>query len=229
MIGSRAAALLASVSVGVVCAQSPFVVSLHGLKHSVPGKAVKPFERGQKLLAKEEVDKAIVELRKAVAIDADFTEAGVLLGAAYLKSDQPDEAVSVLSHTVHVDPYCAGGWRNLAVGYIMLQPFDDAESAARRSIEAAHADSGAWMVLGMALVFQHKFTDEARIMLTRVQAEYPMATLLLAQISAARGNLADARSKITAYLDGGDDEARDKAFRWLAILDGKSSTASLAR
>lgn len=196
-------------------------VSVARLGHKVPGKARKEFDKAVKAAEKNDSQKAIEHLKKAIEIDPDFMEAYNNLGARYLRINQPAEAAVQLERAVQLDGSSSQAHSNLAIAYLMLQRFDEAEREAREAVTLDSTSNSARYVLGMALAAQNRDSQEAVLNLDAAAREIPKARLTAAQVLARDGQRAAAAAELRKYLDSGHGENREEVQEWLAELEEK--------
>lgn len=202
------------------------IVTLQQLKHEVPGKATKEWERSEKAREKGDYAGAIAHLRKAIAIDPEFVGARNNLGAILLFSGKYQEAIPELEECIKLDPDNSLPYSNLTIAYLMKKDFEGAERAARRTNDIDRTSTRAKLVLGLTLVMEEKLTDEALNLLLRAAEDFPQARLLSARIYAARGKADEAETAIHEYLASGDTTGTDMANEWLSIIRKARETVS---
>jgi Flp pilus assembly protein TadD len=194
-------------------------VSVRELRHRVPEKALKLYQKGRVLLEKRKTEDAIPLLQKSVNADPGFTAAQNDLAVAYLQQSQPDLAIEHLQTVLDCDPSFPEVDSNLAIAYIQAGQITSAESAARQALKVNSRGNKARLILGVVLLLQNKFTHEVVDLLTRAESEFPEAGLMLARVSAAHGDIAGAKSKIMKYLSTGTERGRDLGQSWLRVLE----------
>lgn len=194
-------------------------VSVARLGHKVPGKAQKEFDRAVKAAERNDSQKAIEHLKKAIEIDPDFMEAYNNLGARYLRMNQPAEAAVYLERAVELDGSSSQAHSNLAIAYLLLQRFEEAEREARQAVTLDATSNRARYVLGMALAAQNRDPQEAAINLDAAAREIPKARLTAAHVLARDGQRAAAAAELRKYLDSGHNEGREEVQEWLAELE----------
>jgi tetratricopeptide (TPR) repeat protein len=175
-------------------------VTLHELSHHVPGRAVKEFERAQKATNEGEKERAIAHYQKAIAADPEFLAAINNLGVTYFDLNRVDVAIEQFTKAIAVDPHAAAPQINLALVHFRQGRFADAERAARRAVDLDHVNRYAQLVLGVSTIMKGNFTAEAERSLTQAAPEYTIAKVWLAIGLSARGDLANARDHLRAYL-----------------------------
>jgi len=194
-------------------------VSVRELRHRVPEKAFKLYQKGRVLLEKRKTGDAIPLLQQSVNADPEFTSAQNDLAVAYLQQSQPDLAVQHLEAVVECDPMFPDAYSNLAIAHIAAGQVTPAESAARDALKLNNRGNKARLILGVVLLLQNKFTQETVDLLTRAESEFPEAGLMLARVSAARGDIAGAKARVVKYLSSGKERGRDLGEKWLLVLE----------
>jgi Flp pilus assembly protein TadD len=202
-----------------VSAPGRATVSIHELKHQVPRKAVKEYEKALKSNGAGRWEEAVGHFRNAIDIDPEFVEAHNDLAATYLRTGKADPAIPHLEKALQLDPQSSMAYSNLTVAYLLLKQPDHAEDAARRMIEIDRVSNRARFILALTLVMGNKFTDETAALLEKSEADFPQATLLLGRTLAAKGDLAGAAARVRKYLSFGEPSGRELATEWLTTLE----------
>lgn len=206
-------------------------ISVHQLKHKIPKKAAKEFDKATNLRNKGRIEAAVPHFQAAVKIDPEFINARNNLAAMYLLRDKPNLAADQLEAAIKTAPHGGILYSNLALSYIMMNRLQDAERAARQALDFDRTSGmRPTMILGMVLVMQNKFTDEASRLLDSAKVEFPQAYLMRARLLAARGQLSEAQSQLQAFIkkDHSDAGARHVAEEWIqTISDARRKSASL--
>ncbi len=179
------------------------IVTVHQLKHHVPGRATKEYERALKEKGKGEDEQAVAYFKKAISVDPEFLAAINDLGTTYLRLDRADLAAEQFQQAIAVDPHAAGPYSNLAVAYLMQSKYADAERAGRRAIDADRGGTHALLVLGVSLVLERKFTAEAERSLIRAAADFAMATVWHSIWLIGTGEIAHAKDQLRTYVANG--------------------------
>jgi Flp pilus assembly protein TadD len=200
------------------------IVTLHELAHKIAGEARKEFESAIKAEKKGDEVSAIKHFKKAVAIDPEYVDALNNLGVSFLHRKRTDLAVEQFNKAIAIDPHAAIPYCNLALALLMQNKLTDAERAARQNVKLD--DAGTWgrLVLGFTLVLQKKFTPEAERNLRIAVGQFSQASLLLAPILAARGEIENAKEQLKLYLASGDRSWVDVANGWMQQLNSHKHT-----
>jgi len=127
-------------------------VSVSSLRHAVPKRAVKDFNRARKLAASGKLLDAAQELEKALALDPDFEEARENLGGLYLRLGRPAEAEPHLRRAIELDPSSSAAHSNLSIVQLLAGDLGAAERTARRALELSRDNDWARFVLGVTLL-----------------------------------------------------------------------------
>jgi Flp pilus assembly protein TadD len=187
------------------------VVSVKRLQHKVPKQARKHFNKAQDKSRGGDHEGALKELLLAIEIDPEYTEAWNNLGARYIYLGQTKAALNAFNHAVELDPTSAAVQSNVAMVLLLLGDSPNAELAARRALESDPSLLRARYMLGLSLHSQHRFTEEAKEQLRRVQDLFPNARLALAEMAIASGKQEEARTQLKAYLNGPDKSEGNRA------------------
>jgi tetratricopeptide (TPR) repeat protein len=119
------------------------------------------YNLGMALSDRSELDEAEKQLRKAVQIEPQFTNAKVALGVALYRKGKLREARETLEEAKADDPGNSYALRNLAACLLALkEDIETAEQYLRDAVEILPEDQQAWIGLAQALEAQGKI-DEA--------------------------------------------------------------------
>lgn len=193
-------------------------ISVARLKHKVPKKARKEYDRSVDKMENGDLRGSLEHLKKAVEIDPEYMEALNNLGSRYLVLGDARSAFQSFRRAQEIDPGSALVQSNIAIALMSLHDVPGAEAAARRAIEMDPADVKAKYMLGLALYAQKKFTPETVTLLTNAQENFPNASVALATVHALTGHEDLARKSLKAYLQSGQKEQRKKVEAMLASL-----------
>jgi len=129
-----------------------YTMALFGLSaagFAQEGQFEKAFHQGTAAMRGGQLDEAVADFSKAVALKPSFAEAFLNLGIAQLQQGHLDDAVTALSKSISLKPGLRGA--NLFLGIARYRKNDYAQAipSLRREtrIDAANAD--AWMWLGV--------------------------------------------------------------------------------
>jgi tetratricopeptide (TPR) repeat protein len=175
-------------------------VTLHELRHRIPARAQREFERALKAVEKGQKEDAIRCFKRAILADPEFQAAINNLGVLYIRSNSLELAVEQFTKAISIDPHAAPPYLNLAVVYLRQGQYVEAERVARRAVDLARGDPNPLLVLGVSLVLEQRFTRETEGILIKAAASRPVAALWLALGLLQRGDLAAAREHLKRYI-----------------------------
>ncbi len=193
-------------------------ISLAQLRHRVPGKAQKEYERSQSKLLRGDLAGSAECLEKAIALDPEYLEAHNNLGSRYMGMGEIPKALARFRRAAELDPNAQMVQVNLAVALLQSNLLADAESAARGALRMSGTDVKAHYILGLSMYAQRKYTEETAESLERASKELPTAKLPQATQFARSGKRAAAQAMLTKYLEGPAVEKRAEAERLLSAL-----------
>jgi len=193
-------------------------VSAAKLRHKVPSKARKEFEKGMEAARKNDSAAAIGHLAKATELDPELMEAHNNLGIQHLKADAYETALGYFQKAAELDLGAPSPHINLAMALVRMERYSEAEQVARKATRLAGDNAVARYTLGFALVKQEKNTHEALDNLQRACDKVPSARLAIAEMSEKRGDVERAKQELRAYLKAAKPEERQTVETWLAEL-----------
>ena len=126
---------------------------------SVPKPAVELYEKGMEAAARNETEKAIEYLRRAVALHPNFGLALNELGVQYLKRGELERAEAVLTKVIQLSPDAAEPKLNYGICLLQQKKFVEAETQLRDAVKKNEHAFTAHMYLGIALISFKKYTE----------------------------------------------------------------------
>ncbi len=195
------------------------VVSLEELRHPVPKKAMREYQRALKASDKGDLARAVQHLSKAIKIHPEFTEAHNSLGVKYMMLGDYARAAAAFEEALRLKPDAPQPLSNLGVAYHGLQRFDEAEEAIRASLKLRPGVTKTRFSLALVLLVKEGADrEEAVDILLDVVAEVPQAHLCLATYLEGKADYASAAREVAAYLATEDQQYRAVAVEWLGRL-----------
>jgi tetratricopeptide (TPR) repeat protein len=116
------------------------IVSVARLLHQVPKAARQAYNHAGKLARQGNVDEAIRETERAIAIDPEFAEAYNDLGVRYAGLARFQEAETQFRRTIELMPGSPIGYSNWAWVLLKLGNREEAEWSLRRALQLAPSD-----------------------------------------------------------------------------------------
>ncbi len=169
----------------------------------IPGKALRPFNKGTKLLAEKNSAASILEFQRAIKAFPDFYEAYYKIGIAELNLQHQGDAQVAFEESIELSqgrypPPHFG----LGVALCLQEQFADAEGAIRRGLDLDPAEAEgyftlAWVLFNAARVPDAEKNARQAILLS---ANFAAAYLLLAQIHLRQSNTSALVSDLDAYI-----------------------------
>src|SRR5437879_1656794 len=193
-------------------------VSAAKLRHKVPSKARKEFEKGVEAARKNDSAAAIGHLAKATELDPGYMEAHNNLGVQHLKANAYETALALFQKAVELDPGAREPLVNLAATLVTLERPVEAETVARKAVRLDGGYASARYLLGLALLQQQKNTSEALDHLQRASETFPRARLAIAEAAQKGGDVERAKKELRAYLNSGKLKDSQSVETWLAEL-----------
>jgi tetratricopeptide (TPR) repeat protein len=197
------------------------LVSVRELQSRVPKKAYQAFVKAQHYAETARPAEAIGQLRRAIALDPDWRDAHVNLGAELMKVARYEEGLAELQEAIRIGPATAMIYTNYAAGLATVHRAAEGEKAAR---EALRLDASFWRahyLLGHILATQPGREKEALDHLHAGATEVPSSRIVAAQVLFRAGNRPGALAELREYLKSGDRTHRAQVQQSLAELERK--------
>jgi len=195
------------------------VISLAELKHKVPRNALNEAKKADQALERQDTQSLIEHLEKTVALDPEFIAARRNLAHAFFSTRQFDRAIDAYKELLLLDPHAEVGYLGLSASYMSLRRAKEAEMPARQALHLDPGDELAHYLLGCSLAAQDKDGAEALSHLARSCRSFPASQLIAARLLARAGRKDEAKIRVHAYLESGDNYARSEAEQLLKILE----------
>jgi len=176
-------------------------VSVHEL--SIPAKARKSFDKGDRLLAAHDPAAGIAEYQRALKSFPDYYEAYYKIGLAEVAREHGPEAEAAFRKAIELsDGRFASALSGLSLVLCVERRFDEAAAAARRNLELDDTDPTGHYALGLASYAMAQIPEAEREVLEalRYRPKFPESYLLLAQVHARQNNPAAVVADLDAYL-----------------------------
>jgi len=90
--------------------------------------------QGMVYIDQGELDKAVAEFEKAIALEPDYTDAHLKLGTAYYDQGEPEKAMAEFEKTIELDPDNAEAFRNMGTLYGKQNQWEDAAKVYEQAI-----------------------------------------------------------------------------------------------
>jgi len=194
----------------------------------MPSKAAREFEKAERLIAKQELEKAAERLRKGLAIYPRYAAAYNNLGALYSQLGYNAEAREALQKALALDDRLAPAYVNLGRLSFIEDDFPNAESLLTRAISLAPAQNAEELfLLAYAQLADHHL-DEA-IQTSRMgHAEklnhHVSLHLLAADAYEQQNRITDCISELQLYLnEEPSGPSAEKVRQALATFQARAS------
>lgn len=125
----------------------------------IPQKASKEFDKATKFIAKQDWQKAIEQLNKAVALYPGYAEAYNNLGVMYARLGDPNKEREALQKAVAADPHFCPALVNLARLEMKDQNYTAAEAHLGQATAADPSDTRALVLLAQVQLLDHHYED----------------------------------------------------------------------
>ncbi|MGA2327212.1 MAG: tetratricopeptide repeat protein [Bryobacteraceae bacterium] len=194
-------------------------VSVARLRHNVPSRALREFEKAQAAEHKGDGQAAMAHFKNATEIDPGFFEACNNLGVGHLRLHQFEQAIAQFQWALSLDGSATLVYANLGTAYFQTGRFPDAERTARQGLKHDSSSNRLRLVLGIALDAQRRDPREALENLAAAAREFPQARLVAAHILARDGEPSRAAVELKKYLRSGSGGDQRQVEVWLANLE----------
>jgi tetratricopeptide (TPR) repeat protein len=203
-------------------------VSVADLK--VPEAAARQFDKAVGLIAKEDFQKAIHFLRKALSIYPRYAAAYNNLGVVYARLGQPAEERSALLKAVELNDHFAAAYANLGRLAIKQGNYRDAERWLGQATTADPADAQVLIMLANIQLINQHYQDalsNCRKLHATQADSHALAHYIAGRALALENHPAEAVSELETFLKEDPSGARvDAARREITQLQGRITAAS---
>lgn len=127
---------------------------------NVPKASIEFYEKGVEAAGRNETDKAIVELKRAIELYPNFGLALNELGEQYLKKGELDKAAEVLTKVLQLSPDAPEPSLNYGIVLLQQRKYVAAEAQLRSAVMKNDHAFTAHLYFGIALIHVRKY-DEA--------------------------------------------------------------------
>jgi len=125
----------------------------------VPKPAVELYEKGMESAGRNEPEKAIDNLKRAIELYPEFALALNELGVQYLKKGELDKAAEVLARAVQLAPDAPEPSLNYGIVLLQQKKFEEAEKQLRVAVKKNDGAFTAHLYLGIALIHFKNYTE----------------------------------------------------------------------
>jgi len=170
---------------------------------TAPKQAVDLFYKAREFAVKGEHQKAVDQLKAALAIHPGFPLALSELGVQYMRLGQADKAAVAFAAALKLDPEEVALRLNYGIALLNLKKFGEAEKELREVLKQNDALSTAHMYLGIALISQKRLDEAEQELLKAVASNNPevaSAHRYLGGIYWGRRNYEKAAHALETYL-----------------------------
>lgn len=126
---------------------------------TVPKAAVDLYERGVQSAGRGETDKAIDDLRRAVALHANFGLALNELGVQYLRKGQLDNAANAFTRVLQLSPEAPEPSLNYGIVLLQQKKFPEAEKQLRDAVSKNEHAYTAHLYFGITLIYVKNYPE----------------------------------------------------------------------
>jgi tetratricopeptide (TPR) repeat protein len=175
-------------------------VSVEELRHKVPKRALKEYEKGRQAFAKGDCESALRHFQNTIQLDADFADGHNDLGVTLAKLGNREEAAEEFQRAVKLAPQKNLPLSNLCISLYMLRHYEDVVPLAHRALKADPTLLYVRYVLAATLMLGRGDTNEALGNLELAAPKFPKARLLASEILVTMARREDAAWELAEYL-----------------------------
>ena len=170
---------------------------------TVPKAAIELYQKGMEASARNEPDKAIDHLKRAVALHPNFGLALNELGVQYLRKGELDKAAEVLAKAIEVAPEAPEPSLNHGIVLLQQKKFAEAQAQLRDAVKKNDSAFTAHLYLGITLIHFKNYSEaeaEFRKAITLGGAKASQAHYYLGGVYWQIGNYRQAADELETYL-----------------------------
>lgn len=170
---------------------------------SIPKPAVELYQKGMESVARNETEKAIEHLRRAVALYPNFGLALNELGVQYLKRGDLDKAEEVLVKVIQLSPDAAEPRLNYGICLLQQKKFTAAEVQLREAVKKNDYAFTAHLYLGITLISFKNYGEAETELRKSIALGGPKASkahYYLGGVYWETGRLKEAADELEVYL-----------------------------
>jgi tetratricopeptide (TPR) repeat protein len=195
-------------------------ISFAQLQHKVPAPALKLFNKGEQAAAKRSLPQARDFYRQAIALDPEYVDAYIELGATESALGQYESAADQYRKAIALAPEHELALPNLCIVLAKMHKFHEAGDVARRALKVSPGSGRVHYILAASLIEDHGNMDEAIEHMQRAASEIPSAHLVASDLLLQKGKRDAAKRQLEEYLlvAKPDDAMRPKVEALLAEL-----------
>ena len=170
---------------------------------SIPKPAVDLYQKGMESVARNETEKAIEHLRRAVAIYPNFGLALNELGVQYLKRGELDKAEEALVKVIQLSPDASEPKLNYGICLLQQKKFTAAEVQLREAVKKNEHAFTAHLYLGITLISFKNYGEAETELRKSIALGGPKASkahYYLGGVYWETGRLREAADELEVYL-----------------------------
>ena len=182
----------------------------------VPKPAADLYQKALDAARRHETERAVENLKGALALYPDFRLALAELGAQYLRLKQPDRAAEALRAALKLAPEDGPVLLNYGIALYEKREFNEAEAQFRKALKAGGPAPAAHFYLGMLLIKRRDLAEAERQLRAAVEhsgGEIALAHYYLGGIYWDRHDYKRAAEELETYLRLAPDTADAERVR----------------
>jgi Ca-activated chloride channel homolog len=190
--------------------------SVSALDLKAPKKARHEYERGYRLLMRNDLEGAVEHLKKSLDIYPKFVAAHNALGTAYLNRGQNDLALAEFTQAVALDDHLPNSYLNLGCTELALKQYSVAEDSLRKASSIAPLDVQLELALAYGEFANHDYPAVLATTRDLHQRKHEGAAVIhffAAGAWEAQGDLGEAQNEMETLLREDPQSASAAQFR----------------
>jgi tetratricopeptide (TPR) repeat protein len=154
-------------------------ISVSQLRQPIQKSALRSFRASQKLFERGDYERAVHELKNAIAASPGYAEAYSSLAAVHIKMRLNGQALTEIAKALSIAGPNARDLSNMALAYFSLERYGDSADAARWALRLEPNYDPAHYVLGATLAKDRRTMPESLPHLERAARTLPSAKAVL--------------------------------------------------
>jgi tetratricopeptide (TPR) repeat protein len=181
---------------------------------SIPAKARKEFQEGEKSAAENKAESAVAHYTEALSIYPSYYAARVALGDQYERLARYDDAIACYKKAIDIRPDRVRALAGLGAALTRQRKYSEAIPWLRKSVELDNQGSISYLYLGLAELNTGNLTESERdLRKAYAIGKHPVAHIYLASLCEHREDLAGAVVELELFIKEAPDSSQAPEIR----------------